>query len=268
MKPGDAEYDAAVQRNLDKLRGNVSSDKLTEQQMAEEIKTVTEGAFEGEKSCPAIETEKLIAECRANGLLPRKRGRPKGSRNKPKAPQIQVYGVMVRESEKALKRLANDYLWQRISKTSKPWIDIGCGDCQILGAEGWDKAEGDAQTLPGVSNGAYGLVFSSHCLEHLENPKEALTRWFEVTKHEGYLWILVPDWELYEHCIWPSRFNPDHKHRFTINTLWHLINQSIPHAKVLRLQIVDSGYDYSLSKDIDQTLTGAEACIETVLQKL
>lgn len=172
----------------------------------------------------------------------------------------------MRESEKALKRLANDYLWQRISKTPKPWLDIGCGDCPIPGAIGWDKAEGDAQTLPGVPNESYGLVWSSHCLEHLEYPSSAFRRWLEVVKHGGYLWLLVPDWELYEHKSWPSKFNHDHKHYFTINHLEHM-GFGWTSIDALRLQIVDSGYDYSLPSDIDQTKLGAEACIEMVLRK-
>lgn len=171
------------------------------------------------------------------------------------------------ETAKALRRLETDYLWRRVREAPKPWLDIGCGSSPLPGAMGWDKAEGDAQTLPGVPNGAYGLVWSSHCLEHLHNPTSAFRRWLEVIQRGGYLWLIVPDFKLYEHEVWPSKWNPDHKHYFTINHLMHM-GFGWTSYKVLRLQVVDAGYDYSLPDTVDQTLGEAEACVEMVLQKL
>lgn len=173
----------------------------------------------------------------------------------------------MRESDKALKRIANDYLWQRAIKSPKPWLDVGCGDCPIPGADPFDKPQGDAQLLP-VSE-TYGLVFSSHCLEHLVDWKEGIERWCEVVKPGGFLWVLVPDWDIYEHNYWPSRFNADHKHYFLPETFakWWVELPDIG-FELLRIQRVDTNYNYDLPKDIDQTLGDAEACVELVLRKL
>lgn len=54
-------------------------------------------------------------------------------------------------------------------------LDVGCGDWPLQGAQGIDvKQGGDAMALP---EGTYDYIFSSHCLEHLENPIAALKHW-------------------------------------------------------------------------------------------
>lgn len=181
----------------------------------------------------------------------------------------------MRETNKAYRLLQNDPLWQQVPRGA--WLDVGCGDDCLPGATGWDKADGDAHTLPGVPLESQDLVFSSHCLEHLEYPGKALLRWLEVLKPNGYLWVIVPDFELYEHGEWPSLFNPDHKQRFMP---WHTGNdysgviyledlaRDLP-AKLKRIQYRDSGYDETRLKELtDQTLGEAEASCELVMQKL
>lgn len=175
----------------------------------------------------------------------------------------------MRESDKALKRLANDYLWQRAIKSPKPHLDIGSGDSPIPGADPFDKPQGDAQELTNLLSDHYGLVFSSHCLEHMVDWEIAIIRWAEVVRPQGFLWILVPDWDIYEHNYWPSRFNTDHKHYFLVETFakwWANLNDI--GFELLRIQRVDTNYDYSLPREIDQTLGDAEACVELVLRKL
>src|SRR5215471_11876519 len=87
-------------------------------------------------------------------------------------------------------------------------IDIGAGD-DPLGAyahvfplmgnvEAWDQAQGDALRMRGVKNDTYDFVHSSHCLEHLTNPTEAVARWLEIVKPGGHVIITVPDEDLYE----------------------------------------------------------------------
>lgn len=175
----------------------------------------------------------------------------------------------MRESFKALKRLENDYLWQRAIKSTKPHLDIGSGDSPIPGADPFDIPQGDAQTLNGIPFDHYGLVFSSHCLEHMRDWKEALNTWTKTVRKGGYLWILVPDFEIYEHNYWPSRFNADHKHYFICETFAKWWSE-LPDIgfELLRIQRVDTNYDYSFPPEIDQTLGDAEACVELVLRKL
>src|SRR5947209_9131534 len=81
-------------------------------------------------------------------------------------------------------------------------IDIGCGDDPLAVPEGhvrwWDKVEGDAQHLLGVEAGRFDFVYSSHCLEHLRDVGEALSNWLRVLRPGGYLYVVVPDYLLYE----------------------------------------------------------------------
>ncbi len=108
--------------------------------------------------------------------------------------------------------LLSGYLLGRI-------LDIGAGlDPITIDAEVFDKDQGDAQEVhlffPMES---FDTVFSSHCLEHMLNPLEAITSWFSLVKPGGYLIVIVPDEDLYEQGHFPSIFNSDHKATFTIS---------------------------------------------------
>lgn len=183
----------------------------------------------------------------------------------------------MRETSKAYRLLVNDPLWQRIPKGN--WLDIGAGDDCLPGAKPFDKQHGDAHNLEGIEPESQDLVFSSHCLEHLEYPGKALIRWLEVLKPQGWLWVIVPDFELYEHGQWPSLFNPDHKHHFMpgnvrmdykdVIYLTDLAKDLTAYAVTRRIGYRDNNYDESRIKELtDQTLGHAEASCELVMQKL
>lgn len=75
----------------------------------------------------------------------------------------------------------------------------------------WDKEQGDAHYLKGVPDEYYDWLFSSHCLEHLEDPELALSNWLRVVKPGGWLLISVPHRTLYEgKCRLPSHWNKNH----------------------------------------------------------
>jgi len=57
----------------------------------------------------------------------------------------------------------------------------------------YDKGQGNAQFLDNVADGSFDFVFSSHCLEHMRDPAEALSNWIRVVKPGGHLVIAVPD---------------------------------------------------------------------------
>ena len=105
-------------------------------------------------------------------------------------------------------------------------LDVGAGDdplsrwrplFPLMGdCRSWDKPDGDAQTLPGIAADSLDFLHSSHCLEHLPQPKEALRRWCEVVRPGGHVIVVVPDFELYEKRRWTSQFNGDHRHNFSI----------------------------------------------------
>jgi SAM-dependent methyltransferase len=158
-------------------------------------------------------------------------------------------------------------------------LDIGCGSDKVVPtAVGYDIENGDAQYLADLDNESFDYVYSSHCLEHMRDPLEALLNWWRVLKPGGHLIVAVPDEDLYEQGIVPSIFNPDHKVTFTISKekSWSPVSRNLvdlirhlPRHKVISLRIIDEGYDYEkLGSDEDQTLGLAEAMIEAIVQKV
>jgi SAM-dependent methyltransferase len=189
-------------------------------------------------------------------------------------------------------------------------IDIGCG-YDILKSpnpgftcRGWEQADGDAQYMRGISDNTYDFVYSSHCLEHMVDPSVALQNWWRILKPGGHLVVVVPDEDLYEQGIWPSKGNGDHKTTWTVfktpgqswspvsrNLLdeickllksgertdehsWYMnhdVGLSIP-SEVKHIAQIDTNYDYELAKTgwHDQTgpvIGGTEAAVECVVQK-
>ena len=121
----------------------------------------------------------------------------------------------------------------------------------------------------------FDFVFSSHCLEHMNNPYSALKEWWKLVKVGGYLYVIIPDEDLYEQGVFPSRYNPDHKWTFTINKAasWSLrsvnvieLVSSLPNGHLIKLETQDRGYDYALANQ-DQTLGEAMAQICFVVKK-
>jgi hypothetical protein len=89
----------------------------------------------------------------------------------------------------------------------------------------------------------------------MHDPKSAILEWWKLVKQGGFLFILVPDEDLYEQGVFPSRFNPDHKATFTISKAksWSpkSINvldlaRSLPNGELVSLELQDRGYEYSL----------------------
>jgi SAM-dependent methyltransferase len=189
----------------------------------------------------------------------------------------------MKETTKADKRRFNDYLYKRIFVGKG--IDIGCGDDSIgngsfksqMQCECFDIKDGDAQEIHLIKNEKYDFVYSSNCLEHLKNPILAFENWLKIVKVNGFLVVSVPDEDLYEQGRFPSKFNPEHLWSFTIlkNSSWSqksinvvdLLKQFLPDIKILRVQLVDQNYDYSI-RQFDQTRGVAEAFIEFVVQRI
>lgn len=147
----------------------------------------------------------------------------------------------------------------------------------MSGVRTWDWEDGDAQFLHDLANDSFGFVHSSHCLEHLVDPAEGLHNWLRVVREGGYLVITVPDEDLYEQGVFPSTFNRDHKHTFTIFkskswsdrsvNLLDLLRALGPAAEVVRIEQLSSNYRFSLPR-FDQTLTPVAECgIELVIRK-
>lgn len=197
-----------------------------------------------------------------------------------------VYTSPMLEMSKAVKRRHSDpafHLWY----FAGDGIDIGGGDdplgrwchafARMKSCRTWDLADGDAQELKGVAVGTYDFVASSHCLEHLRDPWDALFAWSQVVKPGGHLVVTVPDFDLYEDGKWPSRYNADHKWKFTlsrghdpsnglVNVLSLLSGLKIGCA-VERLQLVRDFYSPALAGTDQTLLPNVESAIEFVLRK-
>lgn len=148
---------------------------------------------------------------------------------------------------------------------------------RMVSVRTWDWEDGDAQHLATVSDATLDFVHSSHCLEHLVDPKQGLQNWLRVIKPGGYLIITVPDEDLYEQGIFPSTFNRDHKWTFTIYkpkswcdrslNILDLVRELGESAELLRLEQLSATYRFDLPR-YDQTLTPIAECgIEFVIRK-
>ncbi len=99
-------------------------------------------------------------------------------------------------------------------------LDIGAGkDPVCSSAIVFDQQHGDANHIRNYfESNSFDTVHSSHCLEHMNNPIDALSEWWSLVKPGGYLVTVVPHEELYEQGLWPSFFNDDHKSSFRLNS--------------------------------------------------
>jgi SAM-dependent methyltransferase len=165
-------------------------------------------------------------------------------------------------------------------------IDIGAGDDPVSNykdffpgmqqVRNWDLPDGDAQLMAGVADNSFDWLLSSHCLEHMRDPTEAMRNWSRILQPGGHMVLLVPDEDLYEQGVFPSRFNWDHKTTWTIqkNLSWSPVSVSctsflanFPELTILKLELLDASYRYHIQNQ-DQTLTPiGESAIEIILRK-
>ncbi|CAB3683646.1 hypothetical protein LMG22037_02602 [Paraburkholderia phenoliruptrix] len=190
------------------------------------------------------------------------------------------------ETSKSAMRRARDPAFQQHYFVGKG-IDIGAGDDplsahahvfpRVTDILSWDKPQGDALRMAGAPDASFDFVHSSHCLEHLANPYQALARWLELLKPGGYAILTVPDEDLYEKGRWPSPFNREHKVSFTICKPQKALPGSVnvldmvcafsSIASCERVALVRDNYDERRA-NVDQTARGlAECAIEIVLRK-
>lgn len=157
-------------------------------------------------------------------------------------------------------------------------IDIGAGNDPLIwpncAVTTFDLMDGNGQLLAGIQDESFDFVYSSHCLEHMVDPKEAVGNWLRVCKTGGYLVIAVPHEIYYEKNCWPSMFNSDHKWSFRLCD-----KTTMP--KSINLYELFSGFavEYVQAKEVienfnltrfwdDQTLGDAVCQLEVVVRKV
>jgi len=148
---------------------------------------------------------------------------------------------------------------------------------RMQGVKIWDKTDGNAETLDTIESCIFDFVHSSHCLEHLDDPSQALQNWFRVLKPDGYLVIMVPDEDMYEQGEFPSTWNGDHKFTFTISkknswspksiNILDLLETLDESHEIIKIQKLDASYRYNIPR-FDQSLTPIGECgIEIIIRK-
>lgn len=112
------------------------------------------------------------------------------------------------------------------------------------------------------------VIFASHCLEHIEDPDNALRDWYRTIKNHGHVVILVPHQHLYERkAAPPSRFTGDHRRFYTPISLLGEFERAFPVGgwRLRSLRDFDEGFDYTVSSS--QHARG-QCEIEAVVEKI
>lgn len=90
-------------------------------------------------------------------------------------------------------------------------LDVGAGKWPLQGAQPVDLIyKCEAMYLPGQD---WDFIFSSHCLEHLEDPAAALMHWQDKLRPGGVLFLYLPHPDMrywrpencrkHRHLFWP-----------------------------------------------------------------
>jgi SAM-dependent methyltransferase len=149
-------------------------------------------------------------------------------------------------------------------------LDVGCGPGKPvlphaiavdLGYPGYD-----GYRLP-FETGAVDTVYSSHMLEHVDEPAATIRDWYRVIRRGGHIVCIVPHRDLYERrAAPPSRWNPDHNRFYTPAALLGEFELALyPNSyRVRHLADNDRGYDYA--QDAERHPTGCYE-IELVIEK-
>lgn len=176
------------------------------------------------------------------------------------------------ETQKAHERRVKDGFYKKYCQGQG--LDIGFagatgGTKPITNAIGIDKDYPgyDGIQLP-FDKESKDFVYSSHCLEHINDYQSAIKEWHRVTKINGFIIITVPHQYLYEkRAVLPSRFNEDHKRFYTGGRLLTEIEKSLdPNSyRVIYLRDCAAEYDYNVPPDVHSS---GEYQLEVVLQKI
>lgn len=84
--------------------------------------------------------------------------------------------------------------------------------------------------------GSCDAIFSSHCLEHIEDHTAALRAWWDIIKVGGHLVLYLPHRDLYPNIGTPGA-NPDHVHDF------------VPNDILLAIEAFTDNFDVIVSED-------------------
>lgn len=87
---------------------------------------------------------------------------------------------------------------------------------KLPGARGVDEVLGDGYHAMNLPAGDVDYVFSSHCLEHVDDWVTTLEYWLSVIRPDGTLFLYLPD---ISQAYWRPWHNRKHRHVFTPDIL-------------------------------------------------
>ena len=193
----------------------------------------------------------------------------------------------MKEVTKATSRRLNDPVWRKIF--AGQGLDVHIEE-DTLKQDDWHgitslchfgPSSGDYNYLSTYyQKNQFDFIHASQVLHCARNPRECIKDWVKSVKPGGYVVISVPDFYIYEHGNWPSKYNSDHKSSWSITRpasicqLHQHVADSWPSGLgatwYVKPKLVDTRYNYSLPFGVDQTANqadGVECWIEFVLQK-
>ena len=151
-------------------------------------------------------------------------------------------------------------------------LDIGCGPKKVwphlIGVDSGKDTElfgiqmkpdivvGNAARLPLFADASVESVFSSHCLEHIEDWGAALKEWWRLVKVGGHLVLYLPHADLYPRIGQPGA-NPDHKQDFVPQDIIDFCRLSFPDWTLVEHQVRGEGYEYSFLLVLRKEAEGA-----------
>jgi SAM-dependent methyltransferase len=176
------------------------------------------------------------------------------------------------ETSKAKKRRMEEGFFEKYCQGNG--LDIGYGgDLLCPNCKGWDIEDGDAQTLEGLPDNHFDFVYSSHCLEHVNDAADAISNWWRVLKPGGYLILYIPERDLYERKkTLPSRWNTSHKRFFLLDKdelpdtvgILPLIEKTLENYTITKAELCKQ--NYKLASETSQA--SGEYSIEVILKKI
>lgn len=114
--------------------------------------------------------------------------------------------------------------------------DIGCNreEWKLPGAIGIDPMLSGNKTATNLPPGEVDYIFSSHCLEHIDNWVSVLDYWYLHLKAGGVLFLYLPH---YSQAYWRPWSNRKHVNIFT--------------AEFIRDYLINKGYNKIFASEMD-----------------
>lgn len=181
--------------------------------------------------------------------------------------------------------MKDDWPWDDVFRGAI--LDVGPGDDPLvwrgISALPFDREQGDANKIDTYfPPESFDCVHGSQVMEHLHNPADFIKRCLIILRPGGWIVQCVPCYDHYEHRLFPSVHNPDHKGTFSLWRKTRLTNAGkgyhihvpewIKQFDVAErfATLANANYDYLAPDSKDQTWLRedrVEAFIEILLRK-